>query len=305
MIIDAHIHLWEQIAGKIANEIRVSPIKNGMVRIGDRDVLGMPPSMLDCAARAELVLSEFDAAGVDAGVVVQEYIDGEQNDYLRRASTQHPARLLAHGLPNYWGLAKVQREAEQLLATGFCGLKLPAEHLVGRIRLNDPKLMPIWQMLEASGRVLAVDLSEGDRQVDEMASILEQCPSLRVAIGHFGMPNRRGWPSQLRLARFENVYLETGGIVWLYRHEGFPFPGALRAIRQAMEEVGVEKLMWGSDWPRTMIDFTYRQSLEFIRADGTLSDSDKQLILGGNAQRLYGLEDPARQRAPVPLITED
>lgn len=305
MIIDAHIHLWEKIAGKIANEISVSPLKNGRVRIGDREVLGMPPLMLDCAARAELALSEFDAAGVDAAVVVQEFMDGEQNEYLRRVSTQYPGRLLAHGLPNYWDLAGVQREAEQLLAAGFCGLKLPAEHLVGKIRLDDLGFMPIWEFLEASGRVLAVDLCEGDRQVDEMASIIEQCPSLRIAIGHFGMPNRGGWPGQLRLARLENVYLETGGIVWLYRHEGFPFPGASQVIRQAMQEVGAEKLMWGSDWPRTMIDFTYRQSLEFVRDDSKLSDAEKQLILGDNARRLYGLEESTQQRSPIPAITED
>jgi predicted TIM-barrel fold metal-dependent hydrolase len=305
MIIDAHMHVWEKVHGTIANEIPVSPLSNGMIRLGDKEFLGMPAYMIDCAARAEFAVAEFDAAGIDVGVVVQDFLDGEQNDYLRAIVAQFPNRFLIHALPNYWRLDNVVQEAERLLSTDeFCGMKLPAEHLLNKILLDDCLLMPIWEKLEACQKVLAVDLSEGENQVAEMESILSRCPKLRVAIGHFGMVNRRGWPGQLKLARFENVYLETGGIIWLYRHEGFPFPGAIEAIRRAMEEVGVEKLMWGSDWPRTMVDFTYRQSLEFIRHSADLNDHDKALVLGENARRLYQLEEPPAPRSAVPLITE-
>ena len=54
--------------------------------------------------------------------------------------------------------------------------------------------------------------------------------------------NRRGWPGQLDLCRHANVYMESGGITWLYRHEGPPYPGALKAIKQAKDRVGIEKL---------------------------------------------------------------
>jgi hypothetical protein len=70
MIIDAHIHIWDKVHGKISNEIPVSPLSNGMIRIGDKELLGMPAYMLDCAARAEYAVAEFNAAGVDVGVVV-------------------------------------------------------------------------------------------------------------------------------------------------------------------------------------------------------------------------------------------
>src|SRR4051812_34925627 len=102
MIIDAHIHIWDKVHGKISNEIPVSPLSNGMIRIGDKELLGMPAYMLDCAARAEYAVAEFDAAGVDVGVVVQEYMDGVQNDYVRHARERFSGRLIAHALPNYW-----------------------------------------------------------------------------------------------------------------------------------------------------------------------------------------------------------
>jgi predicted TIM-barrel fold metal-dependent hydrolase len=304
MIVDAHIHIWERIDGRIANETPVVGLSCGMIRIGQSEMLGMPAYLLDGAARVEYILSEFNAAGVDVGIVVQDYMDGVQNDYVRRAADQFSSRLIAHALPNYWNIEDVVKEAESLLSAGYCGLKLPAEHLLGKLRLDDARLMPIWELMEQSQAVLAVDLAEGESQVAEMEFILSHCPRLRVAIGHFGMVNRRGWPGQLRLARWENVYLETGGIVWLYRAEGYPFPGALDAIVRAKAEVGIEKLMWGSDWPRTMIDFTYRQSIEFVRTSDLLTDHDKTLLLGENARHLYRLHEPPSLRKSVVLVTE-
>ena len=305
MIVDAHMHVWNKIHGKIGNEIPVSPLSNGMIRIGEQDLLGMPPYLLDCAARAEYAISEFNAAGVDVGIVVQEFLDGEQNDYLCGVLAKYPGRFLIHGLPDFWNLDQIAQEASVLLSSNFCGLKLPAEHLQNKIRLDNSRLMPVWERMEETRHVLAIDLSEGADQVVELENILQRCPRLHVAVGHFGMVNRRGWPAQLQLARFQNVYLDMGGLVWLFRSEGCPFPGALQAIQTAKSEVGIEKLMWGSDWPRTMIDFTYRQSLDFVRYSDCLSDHDKALILGQNACRLYRLPEITSVLKPVRAITED
>jgi predicted TIM-barrel fold metal-dependent hydrolase len=305
VIVDAHMHLWDHIDGRIRNDLTVSALRNGMIRIGHAEVLGMPAYMLDCAARAEYAVSEFDASGVDVGVVVQEYMDGAQNEYLRSVVTTTSDRFIAHALPDFWNVDQAAVQAKKLLAEGtFCGLKIPAGHLKGQVRLDDSRFMPIWDDLEQRELVLAVDLSDDEDQVPEMESILTRCPSLRVAIGHFGMVNRGGWPGQLRLARWKNVYLEMGGIIWLYRNEGYPFPGALRAIREAAAEVGVEKLMWGSDWPRTMVDFTYRQSLDFVRTTDQMDDRQKSLILGENARRLYRLPAAGKSRRPVAVVTD-
>ena len=74
-------------------------------------------------------------------------------------------------------------------------------------------------------------------------------------------------------------------------------------IREAVNEVGIGKLMWGSDWPRTMVDFTYRQSLDFVLFDESLNEQEKQAFLGGNAVELYDLRG-AQEKQRLPLITE-
>ena len=303
VIIDAHMHIWERVNGQVGGEKKVLPLRNGKIRIGDDEMLGMPAHMTDCAALAELVIGEFDAAGVAAGVVVQEYLDGPQNDYLLDAGSRYPGRFFVHALPDFFQADSVSAEAFGLFDRGFRGLKLCAGHLQGKLSLDDARLFPIWERMEAQGLVLAVDFSEGEHQVVEFEKVLASYPQLKVAIGHFGMPNRDGWPGQLKLCRHENVFMECGGIIWLYRGEGYPFPSALGVIREAINEVGVEKLMWGSDWPRTMVDFTYRQSLDFVRLDDFLDEEQMQAFLGGNALRLYHFGQVEEQDA-VALITE-
>lgn len=305
MIVDAHMHIWNRLHGRIGGKTPLVGAGNGTIRIGDRLLLGMPASHTDSLAHASQAVAEFDAAGVDVGVVVQEYMDGEQNDYCRQALAHFPGRFFCHGLPNFFDTASVARECEQLFAAGFRGIKMPAGHLAAaEVPLDQPEFNAIWDQMQSAGFVLAIDFSEGVAQVPAMRNILRQFPQLKVAIGHFGMPTRQGWPQQLELCNHEQVYIETGGIIWLYRHEGYPFPGALAAIQQAAKTVGWEKLMWGSDWPRTMVDFTYRQSLDFVRRSDEIKENEKALLLGQNAARLYRLTPPATQRSPLPLITE-
>ena len=118
--------------------------------------------------------------------------------------------------------------------------------------------------------------------------MIEECPSLKVAIGHFGMPTIEGWEEQVKLARYPNVVVESGGITWLYNQEFYPFPSAIRVIRRAIDLVGVENLMWGSDYPRTITAITYRMAYDFITKSEELTQEEKTLFLGENARRFYG-----------------
>jgi len=304
MIVDAHMHVWNRVHGRMRNEVPVVPLAAGRIRIGADELLGMPAWMADCKALAEHVVGEFDAAGVDCGVVVQEYMDGEQNDYLLEVLERFPGRFFAHALPDLFDPDHAAAEAAALFARGFRGLKLSAAHMLGRVQIDDERFEPIWERMARDGLVLAVDLAEGQDQVAEMEAVLARFPALRVAVGHFALPTRGGWPGQLRLARHANVFVEGGGLIWLYRDEGYPFPGAIDAILRARDEVGIDKLMWGSDWPRTMVDFTYRQSIDFVRASDALSDDEKAAFLGANAARLYGLPRPSEARRPLAHVTE-
>ena len=83
--------------------------------------------------------------------------------------------------------------------------------------------------------------------------------------------------------------IESGGITWLFNDEFYPFKGAVLAIKEAAEWVGMDKLMWGSDYPRTITAITYRMSYDFIVKSSLLSEDEKVKFLGENARRFYNL----------------
>jgi predicted TIM-barrel fold metal-dependent hydrolase len=145
--------------------------------------------------------------------------------------------------------------------------------------------------MEAGDVFLSIDLAPGSTQVAEMEEIIMEYPNLRIAVGHFGMAGRPGWHKQVQLARHHRVMLESGGITGLFNDEFYPFAGAVRAIREAADGVGIEKLMWGSDYPCTITAITYRMSYDFVVKFNLLSEEEKNLFLGENAEKFYGFQD--------------
>lgn len=91
--------------------------------------------------------------------------------------------------------------------------------------------------------------------------------------------------------RNPNVFIESGGITWLYNSEFYPFPSAVKAIREAADLVGIDKLMWGSDYPRTICAITYKMSYDFVVKSNAFSDEEKAAFLGRNAVKFYGFKN--------------
>ena len=157
--------------------------------------------------------------------------------------------------------------------------------------LTSDEMMQMFRLMEERDAILSIDLADGNMQVGEMEEIIQECPHLKIAIGHFGMVTRPEWEEQIKLARHPNVRIESGGITWLFNDEFYPFHGVVRAIRRAADLVGMEKLMWGSDYPRTITAITYRMSYDFITKSRELTEEEKARFLGLNAQQFYGFTD--------------
>ena len=279
-IIDAHSHLWlHQDAVVDGQPIRALPDGRALFFGEERQML--PPFMIDGRNSAEVFLSNMNYARVGAAVVVQEIIDGNQDAYLREVQAAHPDRFLCCGM--------LDIDRDLTIPEGFRAAAIPG-HRMHR-DLDSPEMMGLFRELERRGILLSMCLADDARQIAQFATVVQECPRLKVAVGHFGLARSRHWMDQIRLARAENVRIESGGITWLYNDEFYPFTGAMRAIRQAADEVGIEKLMWGSDYPRTITAITYRMSYDFILRSDELTTEEKAAFLGGNARSFYGFRN--------------
>ena len=278
MIIDAHAHLWKKQKG-IVNGKPVYDIGGGKSDFGGEIRQMMPPYMTDGENSAERFIANMDYAGVSGTVITQEYIDGNQDDYLLECKKAYPDRIK---------ICALYEEKEMGELDGFDGIKICASRLQDKNLLNH--LKP-FEIANEKGLFISIDLADGDEQTAMMQEIIEKFPDLRIAIGHFGMVTREGWQKQIELARNKNVFIESGGITWLFNDEFYPYPSAIKAIKEAGEIAGFSKLMWGSDYPRTMTAITYKMSLDFIEKSDEISEEEKRMLLGENAKAFYGFSE--------------
>lgn len=291
-IIDAHAHLWLR-QDTVVDGFPIRTLENGRSLFMGEVRQMIPPFMTDGVNSAEVFLSNMDYAQVSAAVITQEFIDGIQNDYLMEVAQRYPNRFLVCGMCEFRKPGFLSH-AKELLDKGFRAIKIPAQRLLlkeGRVMLTSDEMMQMMHLMEEREAILSIDLADGNIQVGEMEEIISEYPNLKIAIGHFGMVTREGWKEQIKLARHRNVRIESGGITWLFNDEFYPFKGAIRAIREAADLVGMEKLMWGSDYPRTITAITYRMSYDFVTKSDELTEEEKRLFLGMNAQEFYGFNE--------------
>ena len=285
IMIDAHVHLWEKQAG-MYNGKPVFGVGNGKSDFGGEIRQMMPPYLVDDLNTVDKLLANMDYARVNGAVITQEYIDGNQDEYLLTARKQAGGRLK---------ICSLYEEKENFRTAGFDGIKLCA----GRLQDKDlRKHIAVFKEAERLGMFISIDMANGDEQVDSLQAVIDECPDLRIAIGHFGMVTTDGWERQIALARNKNVYVESGGLTWLFHKEFYPYPSAIDAIITARDICGMDKLMWGSDYPRTMADITYIMAVRFIEETNKLTASEKDAFLGGNAMRFYGFDFTG----PMPFI---
>ena len=312
IIIDAHVHLWETQDGCV-NRLPVQSVGNGKSTFLGGIHQMMPPYMVDNRNTAELLIANMDYARVNACAVTQEYLDGNQDEYLLKVKEKYPDRFRITALYEDEGYIEDRAKLEAVQSTKsssdvskttspmshtpneratksidtFDGVKICA------CRLKNKDLtahIDIFKKVEAVGKYISIDMADGDEQVESLQKVIDECPDLRIAIGHFGMVTTPGWQKQIELAKNKNVYIESGGLTWLFHKEFYPYPSAIDAILEARDICGMEKLMWGSDYPRTMTDITYKSAIRFILDTPKMTEKEKRLFLGENAVRFYGFE---------------
>ena len=303
VMIDAHVHLWEKQDGCVKN-LPVQGLGNGKSTFIGGVHQMMPPYMEDNRNTAERLIANMDYACVNACAVTQEYLDGNQDEYLLKVKEKYPDRFKITALYEDEGYIEdrkrigsgnlssnkvyertgpgMVRSLEKFDGVKICACRLKNKDLMAHI--------DIFKKAEAAGKYISIDMADGDEQVESLQKVINECPNLRIAIGHFGMVTTLGWQKQIELAKNKNVYIESGGLTWLFHKEFYPYPSAIDAILEAKSICGIDKLMWGSDYPRTMTDITYKSAGRFILESNKLTDEDKAKFLGENAIKFYGFK---------------
>lgn len=141
--------------------------------------------------------------------------------------------------------------------------------------------------------------------LDDVPTIAMRHPGLTIVIDHLGKPplgtDEMGpWEELLRaVAERPNVHAKVSGLNTATADRHWTADDLQPAVAVALDAFGVDRLVFGSDWPVCLLNGTYeRVQRETMLAVERACDEPGP-IRGGNAQRLYRLADTA-----VPFLGE-
>ena len=269
-----------------------------------------PPSVTDMAYPAERLVAEMDYAGVDRALLHRTPYLGVGNEFLTECVRQFPDRLLGLAHVEEWLVDDdpegAAREVEDAVTKGrLSGLQfLPQQmDLYGKTGPWDAQSFhPFWDGVAKLGIPVFFSLKERrdpprENYLAEVRTLqrwMERYPDVTVVITH-GLAWRMFMDGDgIRLPEevwrpFDNPNLHLQllfpiglGPVWDY-----PMPQVRPTIRECVERIGADRLMWGTDMPIVTRYWTYRQNIDFIRSYcDFLSPEEMDAIFGGTMARL-------------------
>jgi predicted TIM-barrel fold metal-dependent hydrolase len=245
------------------------------------------------------------------------------NSAAAEFASHDPKRLLPVYLVPIHDIAAGVAEVERLAAEGARAMHLPLYPVdLGFAPYWERVYDPLWSAIAETGCVVSQHVGALEYLIDVVAAndptpvkgifqslppifmsetlagwtvsgVLERHPHLRVVLVEAGlgwipymldrldrMVHRHGW------RHFDMPISEVPSFYW-HRNMAATFEEDELGI-ELRDRIGVENLMWATDYPHP--DSTWPESQKVIREhfDGVDGD-DMRAIVGGNAARLYGL----------------
>lgn len=202
-----------------------------------------------------------------------------------------------HGKPN---ALSVYVDLERPDAEEQLDRHLEASDLVRGVRIrshpDDPDAAPFRAALAAlRRRDLAYELNASPGKLLSGRDSASALPELQVILCHAGFPTQRDpeyfewWRREIsELAQAENVACKVSGL-GMVDHD-WTIDGIRPWVMHCIDAFGVERVMFGTNWPVDILYATYLEQVDAYRvivAEAGFSREDQERLLYRNAERFY------------------
>lgn len=239
-------------------------------------------------ASCEDLIAIMNEEGIDRSVILNANWSSlelcqETNDHIMESISRYPDRLVGFcSLPPKAEEAAIA-ELERCIRGGIRGIGELRPDFQGLVRGDETVMDPIFEVALRHRLMLLVHASEpvgheyaGKQKItpDVLEKLINRFPDMTIICAHWGggLPFYALMPEVAEALK--NVFFDSSASPYLYRPEIF---------RHVAEIVGVEKILFGSDYPLISPSRIIKQlrSLD-------MGEEAEALILGGNARRLLG-----------------
>lgn len=278
MVIDAHQHVWDPAQARY-------------------DWLTTDLAPINRAIGFDELRPSLQRAGVQATVLVQSADNDDDSELMLRTAAANPEIA---GVVAYVPLDRPNEAARRLHQLRRNPLVVGVRNLIHEIPDPDWLLRPEvdegLSVLE-DAEVTFDLVSVLPRHLELVPIIVERHPRLKIVIDHLskppiGLPVREPWWELIaRAAEGPLVHAKVSGLYSATANSADWTPESIQPFFQrALEVFGAERLMYGGDWPISLLSGGYERVWAGLNElFASLEPAERDCILGGTAMRFYRL----------------
>ena len=264
------------------------------------------PSLIIDINHDKLIL-QMDEAGIDKAILLAlDYgtlfklkTYKLYNSYVADIVRKHPDRFVGFaGIDPRRGIKAID-ELERCVKMGLKGVKLWP---ITGFFPDNPDFYPFYERIEELGLTILCHTGSSPpgtymkyNRPAHVDTFAVDFPKIKIIMAHLGFP----WQSEaISVAKKnENVFFDISSLQVAYKNAPFFF---YQALAEAKMKCGVEKILFGSDWPLFVPQMSQKEWVNTIKTlkipepmkslgFPDFTDEEKSMILGGNAARVLGL----------------
>ena len=274
MRIDAHQHFWR-------------------VERGDYGWLTPAQGVLYRDYMPEDLLPELRSFGISRCVAVQAAPTVAETEFLLDLAEKHDWIAGVVGWLDLDSDACLGDYERLRRCAKFVGVRPMIQDLDVRWLLR-PRVLRHLRALADDG--FPVDLQARPRYLPVLKEVLTRVEGLRAVIDHAAKPfiaegTLDPWREQMaELARFESLYCKLSGLITEGKQGAWTHADFAPYVRHVAAVFGVERVMFGSDWPVCLISGSYAQVWDVLRhALPELAADGAEHVYGRSAAAFYRL----------------
>ena len=270
-IIDPHVHIY----------------KNDPAFPWARET-GTPPGE---DATSEMLLELMESNGVAHSVLVQVIYYRWDNRYILDAIHRYPGKFM--------GVARVDPEDPAapdhlrmwVEEKGLHGVRLSPEAGPAGDWFIGPLMDPLFESATRLKVPMLILTKPG--RLPDLGRLLDRHGDLDVCIDHMAgckIGEAENIEKLLAMSRYPRVFVKVSNTSKISCGT-YPWEDSHALVKRVIDAFGVNRCMWGTNWPVCLSDATYAQTLTGVR-DGMefLTGGDKEWLLSRTIQRLWPFE---------------
>lgn len=300
--IDGHLHLVRSIAGFNGNG-RLNPLGAGRAVWDTGEAFQLIPIGYGDEAFLAADAQRLMATGqVDKAVLLQGSLNGYQNAYTADVVAQYPDQFVGAFAIDPFTQQVHQIVRHHVEDLHFRIMKLEMSFGGGLHGYHDPfnlaknpVLSEVFAYLNTfTGMTVVVDYGRGDEvshQPTAIVALAQKYPQIDFVVAHLSfaqLDDLDNFDQTLQMFKpFENICLDLSAIQDINDETAMPFMKSEKLVRRAIDMIGADHLIWGSDAPLSATKNAYADLANWLEASGVFTEAELQAMYYGTAERVY------------------